>query len=306
MTGDERFLLDSFTDDVVSNSRYVDLNTDIIPRGHLTLTSYEIRADEFANPNVWLKMVVENNNEIRNMLTKLRAIPITVKYDLVLHLSSEIDTFKCSQAILDTLWLYRFMYFEYNFLNIDAVMQIPDSSSIEINREKNLTSDNTIKLTVSFDVQTYYPAYRKPKLPDLLPYTIQTGYPSKNVNIKIELVQSVNNQVAYSEFHNSTSSSDGTVVLQIGAGSALVGSYLNVNFNTAGTKTLSSLFAAPANQIIYVQTSGIASGINGGLFRLSSLRTAEVPAPLPLLGAALGFRVSRRIRKRIGLAARQA
>jgi hypothetical protein len=79
-----------------------------------------------------------------------------------------------------------------------------------------------------------------------------------------------------------------------------------VNFNTAGTKTLSSLFAAPANQIIYVQTSGIASGINGGLFRLSSLRTAEVPAPLPLLGAALGFRVSRRIRKRIGLAARQA
>jgi hypothetical protein len=236
MTGDERFLLDSFTDDVVSNSRYVDLNTDIIPRGHLTLTSYEIRADEFANPNVWLKMVVENNNEIRNMLTKLRAIPITVKYDLVLHLSSEIDTFKCSQAILDTLWLYRFMYFEYNFLNIDAVMQIPDSSSIEINREKNLTSDNTIKLTVSFDVQTYYPAYRKPKLPDLLPYTIQTGYPSKNVNIKIELVQSVNNQVAYSEFHNSTSSSDGTVVLQIGAGSALVGSYLNVNFNTAGLK----------------------------------------------------------------------
>ena len=40
MTGDERFLLDSFTDDVVSNSRYVDLNTDIVPRGHLTLTSY--------------------------------------------------------------------------------------------------------------------------------------------------------------------------------------------------------------------------------------------------------------------------
>jgi hypothetical protein len=79
-----------------------------------------------------------------------------------------------------------------------------------------------------------------------------------------------------------------------------------VNFNTAGTKTLSSLFAASANQTIYVQTSGIASGSNGGLFRLSSLRTAEAPAPLPLLGAALGFRVSRRIRKRIGLAARQA
>jgi hypothetical protein len=81
--------------------------------------------------------------------------------------------------------------------------------------------------------------------------------------------------------------------------------FTTVSFNTAGTKTLSSLFAAAANQTIYVQTAGTPSGTNGGLIRLSSLRTAEVPAPLPLLGAALGFRVSRRIRKRIGLAARQ-
>jgi len=82
--------------------------------------------------------------------------------------------------------------------------------------------------------------------------------------------------------------------------------FTTVNFNTAGTKTLSSLFAVAANQTVYVQTSGTPSGTNGGLFRLGSLRTAEAPAPLPILGAALGFRVSRRIRKRIGLAARQA
>jgi hypothetical protein len=161
LAGDERFLLDSFSDDVVSNNRYVELNTDIIPRGHITLTSYDIRADEFANPNVWLKMVIENQTEIKKMLTKVRAVPITAKYDLVILLNSEIDTFKCSQAIIDTLWLYRFMYFEYNFMNIDAVMILPDSNQVEITREKNMTNDNTIKLSVSFEVQTYYPAYKK-------------------------------------------------------------------------------------------------------------------------------------------------
>ena len=164
MTGDERFLLDSFTDDVVSNNRYVELNTDMIPRGHLTLTGFDIRSDEFANPNVWLKMVIENKEAIRKVLTKVRAVPVSVKYDLVILLASEIDIFKCSQAIMDTLWLYRFMYFEHNFMNIDAVMLIPDSNQVEINREKNMTSDNQIKLTVSFEVQTYYPAYRKPRL----------------------------------------------------------------------------------------------------------------------------------------------
>jgi hypothetical protein len=160
MSGDERFLLDSFSDDIVSDSRYVELNTDIIPRGHLTMTGFDIRSDEFANPNVWLRMVVESNTEIKKLLTKIRAVPISVKYDLAILLASEIDTFKASQAIINTLWLVRFMYFEHNFMNIDAVIIMPDSNTVEITREKNLTSDNTIKLTCSFEVQTYYPAFR--------------------------------------------------------------------------------------------------------------------------------------------------
>jgi len=161
MTGEDRFLLDSFSDDIVSNNRYVELNTDKIPRGHVTLTSFDIKSDEFANPNVWLRMVIEKEDEIRRMLTKVRAVPVAVKYDLTILLSSEIDVFKCSQAIMDTLWSYRFMYFEHNFMNIDAVMLIPDTNQVTIMREKNLTSDETIKLQVAFEVQTYYPAYRK-------------------------------------------------------------------------------------------------------------------------------------------------
>jgi hypothetical protein len=164
LSGDERFLLDSFADDVVSENRFVELNTDMIPRGHLTMTGFNIKADEFANPNVWLRMVVENEVEIRKILGKVRAVPVTVNYDLEILLSSEIDTFKCSQAIMDTLWIYKFMYFEYNFMNIDAVILMPDTNSIEMAREKNLTSDNNIKLKVSFTVETYYPAFRSDRV----------------------------------------------------------------------------------------------------------------------------------------------
>lgn len=157
----ERFLLDSFSDDIVSNQRYVELNTDMIPRGHLTMTGFNIKSDEFANPNVWLRMVIENEEEIRKVMTKVRAVPITVNYDLDILLNSEIDVFKCSQSLMDTMWLYKFMYFEYNFMNIDAVILMPDSNSIEMVREKNMSStDNSIKLKVSFTVETYYPAFR--------------------------------------------------------------------------------------------------------------------------------------------------
>jgi hypothetical protein len=164
LTGDERFLLDSFADDIVSENRFVELNTDQIPRGHLTMTGFNIRSDEFANPNVWLRMVVENEVEIRKVLARVRCVPITVNYDLTILLTSEVDTFKCSQAIMDTLWMYKYMYFEYNFMNIDAVILMPDTNTIQVGREKNLTSDNNITLKATFEVHTYYPAMRKDRI----------------------------------------------------------------------------------------------------------------------------------------------
>jgi hypothetical protein len=161
LAGDERFLLDSFQDDIVGSNRFIELNTDIIPRGHITLKGFSIDSGELANPNVWLKTVVENDTDIKRVLKKVRAVPITVNYDMRIILSNEIDIFKCSQSLMDSLWIYRFMYFEHNFMNIDAVMLMPESNSIEINREKNLTSDNNIAITLSFEVKTFYPAYEK-------------------------------------------------------------------------------------------------------------------------------------------------
>jgi hypothetical protein len=62
------------------------------------------------------------------------------------------------------------MYFEFNFMNIDAVMTLPDTNQVEMSREKNLTSDNNIKLKMSFTVDTYYPAFRNDRVSDV-------GYP---------------------------------------------------------------------------------------------------------------------------------
>jgi hypothetical protein len=81
-----------------------------------------------------------------------------------------------------------------------------------------------------------------------------------------------------------------------------------VVFSSTGSKAFS--FFAPANQLVYVQTAGTFSSANTletGEIRLGSLTTTEpVPAPLPILGVALGFRVSRQIRKRIAIGSRQA
>ena len=126
----------------------------------------DIKSDEFANPNIWLKNIVENKDEIKTILSKIRAIPLSVKYNITILLSSEIDTFKATTAVMDTLWLYRYMNFEHNFMNIDAIILQPDSNSVEINREENLTSSTDIKISFDIEVHTYYPSFRKDNLDD--------------------------------------------------------------------------------------------------------------------------------------------
>jgi len=153
------YLLDSFVDDVVGSERKLDMNVDIIPRAHCTLKSWRMKGDEFANPNVWLRQVVEDEEEIRKVLTKVRAIPIQANFDASIILNSELDTFKASEVIMTALMFYKHMYFEHNFMYIDAVVTFPEENPVEVNREVNMGDNEQIKLDFGFEVHTYYPGW---------------------------------------------------------------------------------------------------------------------------------------------------
>jgi len=163
MTGEEKFLLDTFVDDIVSDNRKTELNTDVIPRGVLTYLGHDILTDEIANPNVWIRMSIEDKDEIKKIMVKLKPMPVSVKYELFITLNSENDMFKCSAALMDTIGIYRYFAFQFNQMNITAVMQLPDSNQFEIVRQKDMASKNEIMIKVNFEVKTYYPAYRRPR-----------------------------------------------------------------------------------------------------------------------------------------------
>jgi hypothetical protein len=153
------YLLDSFVDDVVGDERRLDMNTDQIPRAHCTLKSWRLKGDEFANPNVWLRQVVEDEEEIRKVLTKVRAIPIEATFESSIILASELDTFRASEAIMNALMFFDHMYFEYNFMYIDAVATFPEENNVEINRQTGMDNVDRIEMDFTFTVQTYYPAW---------------------------------------------------------------------------------------------------------------------------------------------------
>ena len=155
------FLLDSFTDDVVGDARKNRTNTDAVPRMHVYMSNWTKKSEEFANPNVWIRMTTEEvnkNKEIRKILTKIRAIPIKASFKSTLLLNSELDVWKASEAIMNALTFYDHMYFEHNFIRINAIASFPDEEGIDITREIGMEGNDLIKLNFDFEVDTYYPA----------------------------------------------------------------------------------------------------------------------------------------------------
>lgn len=156
MFGQERFLLDSYLDDITD--KRVELNTDIIPRGVISLTSINSAADEFANPNIYIPKDCKIRGEWKRILTKVKSIPIQLNFDVEIILDDVRDAWLCSEKLLK-FFNYYFFNMDYFGLKIDLVLQLPDDKSIEIPTEGDFTSDKKKIIKFSLTVKTYYPLW---------------------------------------------------------------------------------------------------------------------------------------------------
>ena len=162
MTGEERFLLDSFVDDITD--RRVELNSDVRPRGVINLESWGPVSDEYANPNIYLPKTVKIDKELKRIITKVKAIPIQYQFNFEIHLTSENDIYMINSKILDMMYNYYFFSIDYYGLKIDSVMFLPDDKTIE--QPRNIPIDTSgsqgrekiIKIPIT--VRSYYPSWK--------------------------------------------------------------------------------------------------------------------------------------------------
>jgi hypothetical protein len=168
LTGDERFLLDAFIDDIIGNRP--ELNIDPIPRAHIVLDSENIKQAEFSNPNVYMNYEkVEKDGTLKKEINKFKVLPIQLSYSMEIKLKTEIDALKCVQSLWDWLWNYKYFYITYNSLRVDSVFIVPDDLQREINRQIDVSSSNNTMKTINFgfQVHTNYPVEPKESKPQL-------------------------------------------------------------------------------------------------------------------------------------------
>ena len=157
MFGQERFLLDSYLDDITDTR--VELNTDQIPRGIITLTTFNSVTDEFANPNIYIPKDSKIHNEWKRIITKVKAIPMQLNFDVEILLDDVRDVWVCSEKILMLFFNYFFFNMDYFGIKIDLVLQLPDDRSIEVPTEGDFTSDKKKIIKFPLTVRGYYPVW---------------------------------------------------------------------------------------------------------------------------------------------------
>jgi hypothetical protein len=158
MSGNESYLLDAFVDDI-PNSR-VELNTDQIPRGIVTLISLGSKSDELTNPNMYLSKKGEINGVFKEIVTKVKAVPVTLNYDIDIVVMTEIDAYKITEKIYNMLFNYMFFNIDYFGIKIDINLILPDDFQIEIIREQTMDTDNKKHIKFSVGVESYYPIFQ--------------------------------------------------------------------------------------------------------------------------------------------------
>ena len=157
LTGDERFVFDAFIDDIVD--KRVSMNTDQLQRGMIEFKGFSTNTDQLVNPNQYLAKKTNINSTIRTIISKVKAVPVTLNFDVKIQLATSSELDKVSQKLLTVLYNFMFFNIDYYGIKLDAYFSLPDDKTIEIQRELNMENDRKKFITFSIDVNTYYPIF---------------------------------------------------------------------------------------------------------------------------------------------------
>lgn len=137
---------------------------DIIPRGIVTLSSFQVKSSDITNKFVRGSYTEHERGENdQNVLTgysaQLFSLPLAVKFDIKIICDNLNKAFKIAESMLNINYANRVMYFQYNGVRIPAQFQFPAQETIDKQYKFSFTDNNKLTITLSVDVETYFPSF---------------------------------------------------------------------------------------------------------------------------------------------------
>lgn len=171
ITGDDQFLRDQFLfttasgPDCSPDKAAADANYDAVPRGVASLTSMSVDSAKLVNkrtPGSYTKMNSEGAME--GYVAEFNMIPIVMEFDIEILVSSTIDAFKITEAIIKRLYKSNYFNIEVGHLDegtyrIASYYAFPDSYSQERPLGFTFEDKEEYKITFTIEVNSFIPSF---------------------------------------------------------------------------------------------------------------------------------------------------
>lgn len=137
---------------------------DIIPRGIVTLSSFQVKSSDITNKFVRGSYTEpERGDNDQNILTgysaQLYSLPMSIKFDVKIICDNLNKAFKIAESMLNINYSNRVMYFQYHGVRIPAQFQFPAGEQIDKVYKFTMVDNNKINITLQIDVETYFPSF---------------------------------------------------------------------------------------------------------------------------------------------------
>lgn len=171
ITGDENFLRDSFLFSTaqgincIPDGEKADGNYDRVPRGVINMTSLNVDPSKLVNKrNEGFYAKLDENGTMQSYMAEFDMVPIVVGIDVTIVLSSQLDIFKVTEAIIKKM--YRSNYYnvevghlEEGLYRISSEYVVPDDYSMERPIEFTFGEKEDFRITFSLEVNSFIPSF---------------------------------------------------------------------------------------------------------------------------------------------------
>lgn len=139
---------------------------DMIPRGIITLNSFQVKSSDITNRFVRGQYTeTEKGDQEENVLTgysaQLYSLPLAVKFDIKVITGSINQAFKVAEEILNLFYSNRVMYFQYKGIRIPAQFHFPEQETIDKKYVFMYSENNKLHVNASVEVETYFPSFEQ-------------------------------------------------------------------------------------------------------------------------------------------------
>lgn len=171
VTGDENFLRDNFLfssingEDCVPEPEFADGNYDKIPRGIVNLSGMSIDTSKLVNKrNMGEYAKLNQNDQMEGYVAEFEMIPITLSVDVEILVSSQLDLFKVTEAIIKKMYKSNYYNVEVGHLDdglyrISSYYAMPDDYSMERPIDFGFDAKENHKVSFSLEINSYMASF---------------------------------------------------------------------------------------------------------------------------------------------------